>query len=160
MVSRITDDPISLDLLLRETDGVDSGALVVFAGTVRTSDAGRDVVALEYDVHRDMAEAAIRRIEKDLLSREGILACRVVHRVGSVGAGEPSVCVVVRARHRPEGFAIAREAIDRVKSEVPIWKLDVFADNTRSPSPSAVPLVPGSPDGAGSAGGAGIETRG
>jgi len=144
MAMRISDGPLSLDILLRETDGVDAGALVVFAGTVRSSDAGKDVVALDYDVHREMAEAAVRRIEGDLISREGILACRIAHRVGPVGAGEPSVYVVVRARHRPEGFSVAREAIDRVKSEVPIWKVDVFADGTRSPSTSAVPLVPGS----------------
>jgi len=157
---RISDGPLSLDLLLRETDGVDAGALVVFAGTVRASDAGKDVVALDYDVHREMAEAAIRRIERGLLSREGVLACRIVHRVGAVGAGEPSVYVVVRARHRAEGFLVAREAIDRIKSEVPIWKVDVFADGTRSASSSAIPLVPVSPDGAGSARGAGIESQG
>lgn len=160
MASRISDGPLALDLLLRETDGVDAGALVVFAGTVRSSDAGKEVVALDYDVHREMAEAAIRRIEGDLLSREGILACRIVHRVGAVAAGEPSVYVVVRARHRPEGFTAAREAIDRVKSEVPIWKVDVFADGTRAPSPSAIPLAPGSTDGPKSAHGAGIESRG
>jgi len=160
MVSRISDAPLSLDLLLRETDGADAGALVVFSGTVRASDAGMDVVALDYEVHRDMAEAAIRRIEADLLSRKGILACRIVHRVGSVGAGEPSVHVVVRARHRTEGFTVAREAIDRVKNEVPIWKTDVFADGTRSPSASTVPLRPDRPDGAESARGTGIEPQG
>ena len=36
--------------------------------------------------------------------------------------GEPSVIVAVSAGHRGEAFAGAREAIDRIKAEAPIWK--------------------------------------
>ncbi len=142
MGDRIRAAPLSLDELLRETQGVDAGALVVFSGTVRGSDRGRDVAALDYDVHHAMAEQAVRRIEEEILRKEGVLACRIVHRVGPVQAGEPSVHVVVRARHRPEAFEAAREGIDRVKREVPIWKEDVFADGSRSPSEAVFPLVP------------------
>ncbi|HZA90583.1 MAG TPA: molybdenum cofactor biosynthesis protein MoaE, partial [Solirubrobacterales bacterium] len=38
---------------------------------------------------------------------------------------EPSVIVAVSARHRAEAFAGAREAIDRIKAEAPIWKREV-----------------------------------
>ena len=39
--------------------------------------------------------------------------------------GEPSVVVAVSAAHREEAFAGAREAIDRIKAEAPIWKREV-----------------------------------
>ena len=39
--------------------------------------------------------------------------------------GEPSVVVAVSAAHRGEAFAGAREAIDRIKAEAPIWKREV-----------------------------------
>jgi molybdopterin synthase catalytic subunit len=42
--------------------------------------------------------------------------------VESVALGEPSVIVAVSAPHRGEAFAGAREAIDRIKAEAPIWK--------------------------------------
>lgn len=139
---RIQEEPLSLDDLIRETAGVDAGALVIFSGNVRAVDGGVDIAALDYDVHHEMAETAIRRIEEDIVRREGVLACRIVHRVGPVAAGESSVYVVVRGRHRPEAFEAAREGIERVKREVPIWKEDVHLDGTRAPRPtdSGTPL--------------------
>jgi len=142
MTLRITEGPLSLDDLLDETAGVDSGALVVFAGTIRASDDGVGIETLDYDVHRAMAEEVIRRIEKELEAREGVLACRFAHRIGPVPAGEASVYVVVRARHRPEAFEAARAGIDRVKSEAPIWKEEVRSDGSRVPSEASVPLCP------------------
>ena len=35
---------------------------------------------------------------------------------------EPSVVIAVSAPHRAEAFAGAREIIDTLKAEVPIWK--------------------------------------
>lgn len=124
---RIQETPLSLDSLLDETGGVDGGALVVFGGIVRGRDKGREISALDYDFHPAMAEVAIRRIEEELSGMRGVLSCRIVHRVGTVEAGEASVYVVVRARHRPEAFAAAREGIERLKVEVPIWKEDLYA---------------------------------
>jgi MoaE-MoaD fusion protein len=39
-----------------------------------------------------------------------------------VPLSEPSVIVATSAPHRGEAFAGAREIIDRVKAEAPIWK--------------------------------------
>jgi molybdopterin synthase catalytic subunit len=51
-----------------------------------------------------------------------LLAAAAEHRVGAVPRGEASVIVAASAPHRGEAFAGAREAIDRIKAEVPIWK--------------------------------------
>ncbi len=143
MAERITSDPLSPAALIGETEGTDDGALVVFSGNVRGQDEGKRIAALDYDVHREMAEVAIRRIEDEITARDGVLACRIIHRVGYVPAGESSVLVVVRGRHRAEAFEAARDGIDRVKEEAPIWKEDVFADGRREPrSPECgTPLV-------------------
>lgn len=132
-MKRLDQEPLSLDALLEETGGVDAGALVVFGGVVRAEDDGKPVAALDYDVHAPMAEAAIERIEREIVERPGVLACRVVHRTGPVAAGEPSVYVVVRGRHRPEAFQAARDAIDRVKAEAPLWKTDIRPGGARDP---------------------------
>jgi molybdopterin synthase catalytic subunit len=50
----------------------------------------------------------------------------MVHRVGQVPVGEASVVVVVAAPHRKPAFSAAMEAMDRLKSEVPIWKKEYF----------------------------------
>ena len=143
MGNRIQEEPLSLETLIRETEGVDDGALVIFGGNVRAIDGGVEVAALDYDVYRPMAEEAIRRIEDEILKLDGVLSCRIVHRIGYVPAGQSSVYVVVRGRHRPEAFEAAREGIERVKKEVPIWKEDVHPDGSRRPrsSDSDTPLV-------------------
>ena len=46
-------------------------------------------------------------------------------------SGETSVVVAVSAAHREQAFAGAREAIDRIKAEAPIWKREVDAAGSR-----------------------------
>ena len=56
---------------------------------------------------------------------------RALPGVGAVALSEPSVCVATSAAHRGEAFAGAREIIDRVKAEAPIWKLEVEGGQRR-----------------------------
>jgi MoaE-MoaD fusion protein len=51
--------------------------------------------------------------------------------VGAVALSEPSVIVAVAAPHRGEAFAGAREIIDRVKAEAPIWKKEIEGGDER-----------------------------
>jgi molybdopterin synthase catalytic subunit len=48
-----------------------------------------------------------------------------------VALSEPSVIVAVSAPHRGESFAGAREIIDRVKAEAPIWKKEIDGPQQR-----------------------------
>jgi molybdopterin synthase catalytic subunit len=65
------------------------------------------------------------------VERHGLEAAAAEHRVGAVPLSEPSVIVAVSAAHRGEAFAGAREAIDRIKSEAPIWKREVEGGEAR-----------------------------
>ncbi len=70
-----------------------------------------------------MAEEQHRaRSLAEAVERHGLCAAACEHRVGEVPLSEPSVAVAVSAPHRGEAFAGAREIIDRVKAEAPIWK--------------------------------------
>ena len=72
-----------------------------------------------------MAEEKIAAILADALARHEIEGAAAEHRTGPVPRGEPSVVVAVAAAHRGPAFAAAREAIDRIKAEAPIWKREV-----------------------------------
>ena len=87
----------------------------------------REVASLDYEAYREMAEARIAAILADGAARHDLLAAAAEHRVGSVPLGEPGVVVAVSAGHREEAFAGAREAIDRIKAEAPIWKRELDA---------------------------------
>jgi molybdopterin synthase catalytic subunit len=54
-----------------------------------------------------------------------------VHRVGDLVVGDLAVVVAAGAAHRAEAFAAARQLIDDLKAEVPIWKHQRFADGTQ-----------------------------
>jgi molybdopterin synthase catalytic subunit len=102
-----------------------AGAIVTFQGTTR------DVDSLEYEAYAEMAEQRIGEILRECAERHGLQAAAAEHRVGSVPLGEPSVVVAVSAAHREEAFAGAREAIDRIKAEAPIWKREVEGESRR-----------------------------
>jgi molybdopterin synthase catalytic subunit len=74
-----------------------------------------------------MAEERIATILSECVERHGLVAAAAEHRTGAVPAEEASVLVAVSAPHREEAFAGGREAIDRIKAEAPIWKLEAEA---------------------------------
>jgi molybdopterin converting factor subunit 1 len=116
---RISGEPLSLDFVASAVRRSDAGAVVTFQGTTR------DVDRLEYEAYAEMAERRIAAILGECVDRHGLVAAAAEHRVGAVPLGEPSVIVAVSGRHRSEAFAGAREAIDRIKAEAPIWKREV-----------------------------------
>jgi molybdopterin synthase catalytic subunit len=69
-----------------------------------------------------MAAERIDRIVAEAIERHGLSAAAADHRIGRVPLSEPSVVVAASAPHRGEAFAGAREIIDRIKAEAPIWK--------------------------------------
>jgi molybdopterin synthase catalytic subunit len=52
----------------------------------------------------------------------------IVHRVGRVEIGEASVAIAVAAPHRAAAMDACRFVIDTLKTSVPIWKREHFAD--------------------------------
>jgi molybdopterin converting factor subunit 1 len=120
--ARVADEPLSLQSVAALVPRPAAGAIVTFQGTTR------DVDRLEYEAYREMAEERIAEILRQCVERHGLEAAAAEHRVGSVPLSEASVIVAVSAAHRSEAFAGAREAIDRIKAEAPIWKKEVEAD--------------------------------
>ncbi len=117
--ARVSADPLSLEAVRARVRDPRAGAVVCFEGVTR------EVPRLEYEAYAEMAEPRIARILVESIARHGLCAAAAEHRVGSVPLAEPSVVVAVSAAHRAEAFAGAREVIDRIKAEAPIWKREV-----------------------------------
>jgi molybdopterin synthase catalytic subunit len=113
---RVSEEALSLDEVRARVRDARAGAVVCFEGVTR------EVSRLDYEAYAEMAEEQIRRIVEVAVARHRLCAAAVEHRVGEVKLSEPSVTVAVSAPHRGEAFAGAREIIDRVKAEAPIWK--------------------------------------
>jgi MoaE-MoaD fusion protein len=118
----ISEQPLDANELQRRVADPRAGAIVCFQGVTR------EVARLDYEAYREMAERRMTAILAQCVERHRLLAAAAEHRVGPVALGEPAVLVAVSAGHREEAFAGAREAIDRIKAEAPIWKREVEAD--------------------------------
>jgi molybdopterin synthase catalytic subunit len=123
--TRIVEQPLSLDALVALVRDPRAGAVVTFQGVTR------DVERLEYQAYVAMADERLRAIADEVFEKHDLCRLAIDHRVGEVPLSEPSVIVAASAPHRPEAFAGAREAIDRLKSEAPIWKREFEDDRGR-----------------------------
>jgi molybdopterin synthase catalytic subunit len=100
----------------------DVGGVVTFWGVVRNLEGGQPIRALEYSAYREMADHQFRKLLTETHQKWPLKRIRVIHRLGMIAVGEPSLLVRVEAAHRGEAFAAAQFIIDELKRRVPIWK--------------------------------------
>ena len=135
----VRDVPLDIAAIASEAGDPSAGAVVVFQGVTR------EVSRLEYEAYTEMAEKRIGEILFDCVERFGLTGAIAEHRVGDVPLSEPSVIVAVSAPHRPEAFAGAKEAIDRIKDEAPVWKVEVHSDGSAHRVEGKLPGVDAGP---------------
>lgn len=105
-----------------------AGAFASFEGWVRDHNDGRAVHGLRYDAYATLAEAEGERIMGEALSRFEIVAACCVHRIGTLAIGDLAIWAGASAAHREAAFSACRYIVDEVKSRVPIWKHERYAD--------------------------------
>lgn len=136
-------EPIVSEELCKRVARPGAGAAVTFAGNVRDSHHGRPVTHLTYDAYEAMAITALARIVAELEAKQPEVRVAISHRLGDVQAGETSVVIAVSSPHRQAGYEVSREALERLKHEVPIWKREHYADGEstwREEEPLAHPV--------------------
>lgn len=129
---QLVDQPIDIAEICSRMADPANGALVVFAGTVRNRHRGREVVKITYDAYRPMASDVMQRIVDEIENEAPDLQITIVHRLGEVPVGDSSVLIVTASPHRSAAYDASRLALERLKREVPIWKLEHYADGQAS----------------------------
>jgi len=144
-ILELREAPFTNAILIELADALavpEDGAIVGFLGRTRSTPGtpapgqeaeaarhtGRSVESLEYEAHETMALATLATIADEIATRFGVDRLAIVHRLGEVPLGEPSIAVVAVAAHRDAAFEAARYAIDETKARTPIWKAERFAD--------------------------------
>ena len=127
---RLSERVIDVSMVRDSVSNAEAGAVLVFEGTTRNHHEGRTVVRLEYEAYAGMAEAQMMEIGREVATRWPDVRLSMVHRIGVVPVGEGSVVVATSAPHRDSAYAANRFAIDALKSSVPIWKKEVYADGS------------------------------
>lgn len=116
----ISEAPVREDVAPIST-GTEDGADLIFLGRVRATEAGLPITHLLYKAYQPMAGNEIHRI-----IAESATECRevhVVHRIGTIPVGEIAIGVRILSPHRREAIRFLEIFMDRLKTDVPIWKM-------------------------------------
>jgi molybdopterin synthase catalytic subunit len=138
----VTRDVIEPQGILGLVGSPADGAAILFLGTVREQNDGREVSGMRYDAFAEMAEPVLQEIAAEAAVRAGSDRIAVVHRVGELTIGEVSVAIAVSSPHRAESFDAARYVIEQIKQRLPVWKHEHYSDGNAQWLEGAVP--PGS----------------
>ncbi len=128
----ITPDPVDEEAGIRErVRSSRAGAVITFLGVVRNTEDVAPIEALDYEAFVPMAEHQFRKLFDELERRWATVeSVRLIHRIGRVPSGEPSLWVEILAPHRGEAFAACQWLIDEMKRVVPIWKRPIQSGPT------------------------------
>ena len=128
--ARLTTEPIDTAAMLRDVAHPQDGAQVLFVGNVRDHHQGRAVARIDYEAYEPMALKELQRITEQVAAKHSLLRVLVVHRFGRHEIGDASIAVAIGSAHRAPAFEAAKEIMDLVKRDVPIWKKEYFQDGT------------------------------
>ncbi len=101
------------------------GGIVSFLGTARDFSKGQDVSHLEFEEYAGMAEKAMNALRDKALEQFDIIDMRIIHRIGTIQAGEQILLIIVGSAHRGAAFDACEWCIDTLKQTVPIWKKEI-----------------------------------
>ena len=124
----ITYEKIDVSMVRNAVVHDGSGAVLMFEGTTRNNFEGKQVLELRYEAYEEMARKELQSLVDSLQQEHPLSRVAIVHRLGIVDVGETSVVIAVSAPHRDKAYIVSRQAIDRLKSTIPIWKKEMYQE--------------------------------
>lgn len=130
-----TNGPVTADFIAQSISNhsskTDIGGHSIFLGQVRKDDIdGKKVSAIDYTAFEEMALAKMHEIREDIFSKYPLSCMHVHHSIGMVNSGEICLFVFTSSKHRKPAIEACNELVERIKSELPIWGKEIFADNS------------------------------
>jgi len=107
-----------------------AGAAVTFTGLVR-SRLDDPVETLTLESYPELAINQIEAMIAAATTRFDLLAATVIHRYGTLPAGDPIVQVMTLAPHRQAAFEGAEFLMDFLKTDAPFWKKEATPEGER-----------------------------
>lgn len=106
-----------------------AGAIAQFIGVVRGETVNGDKVQkLKLEAYEEKANEVLISICKELSRRKGIVNVQIHHLLGEFQVGDDLVYVSVAGSHRTDVFPVLFEAVERYKSEVPVFKKELITN--------------------------------
>ncbi len=119
----------AIDNIKKDPNFSKAGAIGLFVGVVRgDTNEGQKVEKLQLEAYEEKANQILGKICDDLKEKPGIVNVQIHHLLGEFKVGDDLVYVAVAGSHRTEVFSVLREAVERYKSEAPIFKKERVVD--------------------------------
>lgn len=124
-----------IDNARRSSNCEKTGAIALFIGVTRGETLeGEKVQKLKLEAYEEKANEVLDKICDDLTKKQGIVDVQIHHLLGEFNVGEDLVYVLVAGSHRTDVFPVLREAVERYKSEAPVFKKEHIVDAKGSTS--------------------------
>ncbi len=115
----------AIDNIKKDPNYPKAGAIGLFIGVVRgeTLESEKETVeGLTIEAYEEKADQVLTKISAELSKKPGIVNIQIHHLLGEFKVGDDLVYVAVAGAHRTDVFPVLREAVERYKSEVPVFK--------------------------------------
>lgn len=119
---RITNEDFSVEEVVSSLKKMDTGAIVVFLGVVKSFREGEIINEMMIEAYMEAAEEKLRSIREIALKKFDIKDAIIIHRVGRLKPLDNIVIVATSARSRGDAFKACSWMIDEIKAQAPIWK--------------------------------------
>jgi len=132
LLTGLRDTTLAVEPTLTAIRTPQTGATAVFLGTVRdhTPEVG-GVVGLDYTAYEAMAERVLATLaETIVVDHPRIQGLALLHAIGALPVGAPTILIACTAAHRQPAFAACEDALERVKEQVPVFKRERYEDGT------------------------------
>jgi molybdopterin synthase catalytic subunit len=128
-MQKITSKEIDIKIISKSFDeSGDSGATVIFVGIVRNYSENGKVQGMNYESYIGMAEERIKKIEHSVQKMWDIKKINIIHRIGDLHVGDPSVVIAISTPHSKDAFEACQFILEKIKYNVPIWKKEKIID--------------------------------
>ena len=133
MIRVQTDDfDISAEVKALTEGRTDIGAVVTFTGLVRDVSpdlTGSGEMTLEH--YPGMTEKQLANIDEEANARWPLTSSLIIHRHGTLNAGDQIVLVITTSPHREAAFEAATFLMDWLKTKAPFWKKETGPEGTQ-----------------------------
>ncbi len=129
IVTGLVEPPFEVDAVCAQVGGPSVGGTVSFLGSVRDhADDLDDVESLEYSAYPEMAEKVLAELGQAIADdHPHVTGIALLHAVGRLPVGAHTILVACASAHRAEAFDACRDALERVKDQVPVFKREIVA---------------------------------
>ena len=126
----LSDQSLDVSKIISAVTAPGYGAVVTFIGLVRQHNEGRTVVCLEYEAYEGMVLRNLADIIRTCEQEYSGARVAIAHRLGKLAVGDIAVVIAAAAPHRASAFDTARQSIELLKQQTPIWKKETSADGS------------------------------